>query len=51
MNILTKLLKRQWQRVEEWETSDFLSYYEGFTVDRMAKHKEVSLKAEAEGVT
>ena len=35
MNILTKLLKRQRQRVEEWDSSDLLSYYEEVIVARM----------------
>ena len=41
-NILSKLLKRQWQRVEEWESPELLSYYEEVTVTRMDKQEDVS---------
>lgn len=44
MNIFTKLVKRQWRRVEEWETAGFLNYFEELTVARIAEHKEVSFE-------
>lgn len=40
MALLTELLKRQWQRVEEWKRSDILSYCEEVTVARITHMDE-----------